>query len=48
MSVVSILQEFPQDLQLHVFKLVEAVRDDFREEFAVRRQDFDELLRETV
>lgn len=38
-----IIENLPQDLQLPMLKLVEAVEKDMREQLAVRRQDFDEL-----
>jgi len=43
MSYVSIVQDLPQELQLPMLKLVDAVQRDMRSQLAVRRQDFDEL-----
>jgi hypothetical protein len=43
MSYASILQDLPQELQLPMLRLVEAVQKDLRDQLAVRREDFDEL-----
>ncbi|MBA7527339.1 hypothetical protein ES705_19515 [subsurface metagenome] len=37
------LEEFPNELQKPVLRLVDAMMERIREEFAVRREDFDEL-----
>ena len=42
-SYTSIIQEFPQELQFSILKLVEALQKDIRDQMFVRRQDFDEL-----
>lgn len=47
MSYASILQDLPQELQLPMLRLVEAVQKDLRDQLAVRREDFD-ALRATV
>jgi len=47
MSYVSLVQDLPQEFQLPMLRLTEAVDKDLRDKLAVRRQDFDEL-RETV
>ncbi len=47
MSYVSLVQDLPQEFQLPMLRLIEAVDKDLRDKLAVRRQDFDEL-RETV
>jgi len=43
MSVVSIVQELPQEMQWPMLRLVEALEKDMRDQLAVRRQDFDDL-----
>ncbi|MCC9077144.1 hypothetical protein FKZ61_013630 [Litorilinea aerophila] len=47
MSIISIIQEFPPELQPSMLKLIEALERDLREKYAVRREDFD-ALRATV
>ncbi|GIV76103.1 MAG: hypothetical protein KatS3mg050_0497 [Litorilinea sp.] len=47
MSIISIIQEFPPELQPSMLKLMEALERDLREKYAVRREDFD-ALRATV
>ncbi len=47
MSIISIIQEFPPELQPSMLKLMEALERDLREKYAVRREDFD-ALRTTV
>ena len=42
-SYVEIIESLPQDLQMPMLKLVEAVERDLREQLAVRRQDIDDL-----
>lgn len=43
MSYASIVQDLPQEFQLTMIKLVEAVEQNMREQLAVRREDFDAL-----
>jgi len=43
MSYASILQDLPPELQLTMFKLVEALEQNMRAQFAVRREDFLDL-----
>lgn len=43
MSYASIVQDLPQEFQLTMLKLVEAVEQNMREQLAVRREDFDAL-----
>jgi hypothetical protein len=43
MSYLSIIEELPEDLRMVMLRLVEAVQRDMREQFAVRREDFEHL-----
>jgi len=43
MSYVALARDLPQELQLPMLNLVEAVRKDLHRELAVRRRDFNEL-----
>ena len=43
MNYAEIIASLPQDLQMPMLKLVEAVERDLREQLAVRRQDIDDL-----
>jgi len=43
MSYITIIQDLPEDLQMPMIKLLDAVERDLRDQLAVRREDFDEL-----
>lgn len=43
MSYLTLIQELPRDLQLTMLRLVESVEQNIREQYAVRREDFDAL-----
>jgi hypothetical protein len=47
MSYSTVIKTMPDELQPAMFELVEALGDHYREQFAVRREDFD-ALREVV
>ncbi|MEZ4868287.1 MAG: hypothetical protein R3C14_43565 [Caldilineaceae bacterium] len=43
MSVSSVIEQMPQEWQLHMFKFMEALDEKMRADLAVRREDFDAL-----
>ncbi|MFN3332182.1 MAG: hypothetical protein ACK47M_06710, partial [Caldilinea sp.] len=43
MTYTAIVQQMPAEIQMPMLELVETLQQDMRAQYAVRREDFDEL-----